>query len=186
MKSRLIILVAPSGAGKSTFLETAVKEDANLIHSVSYTTRAPRASERQGKPYNFISNEQFEALIKDDFFIEWAKVHDYYYGTSRRDLEAIWNQGKQVIMDLDVKGAWRMKGYYPDALTIFILPPSIEELRRRLQKRDQSEKTNIEVRLANAVDEMLAAPKFDFQIVNDDFERAYAQFQKIIAGTTKK
>ncbi len=186
MKSRLIILVAPSGAGKSTFLERAVEQDANLVHSVSYTTRAPRASERQGKPYHFITNEDFETKIKEDFFIEWAKVHENYYGTSKKDLEDIWAKGMQVVMDLDVKGAWRMKKYYSDALTVFILPPSIEELRRRLQKRDQTEKTNLELRLANAVDEMLAAPKFDYQIVNDDFERAFKQFQKVIAGESKK
>mgnify|MGYP001217017282 CR=1 FL=1 len=180
--AKLIILVAPSGAGKSTFLQQAVADDDNLVHSVSYTTRKPRANESQGNPYNFISEEDFKKKIQEDFFIEWAKVHEHYYGTSKKDLEDIWAQGQRVIMDLDVKGATRMKGYYPEALTVFLLPPSIDELRNRLQKRDQSEETNLDLRLANAVDEMLSAPKFDHQIVNDDFDRAYSQFKKIIDG----
>jgi len=184
--AKLIILVAPSGAGKSTFLQTAVQEDPKLVHSVSYTTRSPRASEKNGDPYNFVSENEFKAMIADDAFIEWAKVHQHFYGTSKRDLEAIWAEGKRVIMDLDVKGATRMKSFYPESLTVFILPPSIDELRNRLLERDKGEETNLDLRLANAVDEMLSAPKFDHQVVNDDFTRAYNQFKKIIAGEIKK
>lgn len=185
MKSKLIVLVAPSGAGKSTFLKRATEDYKNLVHSISYTTRIPRASETQGNPYYFISVETFQERIQAGFFLEWAQVHDNYYGTSKKDLEDLWRAGKWVIMDLDVKGANRVHSMYPDAITIFILPPSIDELRRRLMKRDQGEKTNLELRLANAVDEMLSAPKFDHQVVNDDFEKAYREFQNILENSMK-
>lgn len=184
--SKLIILVAPSGAGKSTFLEKAVEEEDLLVHSVSYTTRAPRATESEGKPYHFISVDEFEKYKNEDFFLEWAEVHGNFYGTSRKNLESYWADGKWVILDLDVKGATRLKKFYPDAVTIFILPPSIDELRRRLMKRDRAEETNLELRLANAVDEMLSAPNFDYQVVNDDFDRAYVEFKKIVDGFIKK
>lgn len=180
MKAKLFIIAAPSGAGKNTFITKLLSDYERVTHSISYTTRSPRANEKQGDPYHFVSLEEFEKLIEDNFFAEWERVHNNYYGTSRKQLEDNWAKGLWVVMDIDVKGASNLKNQYPEAVSFFILPPSIEELRKRLANRPKGATDDIELRLANAVDEMLSAPEFDYQITNDDFETAYAEFKIII------
>lgn len=180
MKTRMIIVAAPSGAGKSSFVDRICQEDSRLEDTVTYTTRNMRAGESQGRPYHFISREQFESLIKENFFVEWARVHSNMYGTSRQQIEDIWSRNKVVIMDVDVQGADTFKTKYPDSKSIFILPPSIDELRRRVVKRDGRVPEDLELRMQNATKEIALADQFDFKIVNDDFDRSYGAFKKII------
>ncbi len=182
---KLIILAAPSGAGKNTFLEKAVEDFENLYHSISYTSRPPRKGESEGVPYHFLSIDEFRERIEKNFFIEWAKVHGNYYGTAREDLQKMSDQGKWVIMDLDIQGTRNIKAEIPEAVSIFILPPSVDELRKRLEKRDQGETDNLQLRLNNAVDEMLMAPEFDYQVVNDEIHSSYANFRKILEEILK-
>lgn len=180
MKTRLIIVAAPSGAGKSSFVEKISQEDPRLVDIITFTTRSMRKGESEGKPYHFIASEDFQNKIKEGFFVEWAKVHTNFYGTSYQSIEDTWTQGKCAIMDIDIQGVATFKEKFPDAKTVFILPPSIDELRRRITKRDGGVPADIEVRMANAEKEIREASKFDYQIVNDNFEQSYAQFKKIV------
>lgn len=180
MKTRMIIVAAPSGAGKSSFVERICREDNRLCDIITYTTRAMRKGESQGAPYHFISLEDFEKKVDEGFFVEWARVHTNFYGTSYASIEKTWADDKVVIMDIDVQGTATFKKQFPDAKTVFILPPSIDELRRRVIKRDGGAPTDLEVRMQNAEKEMKEAEKFDFQIVNADFESSFAEFKKII------
>lgn len=180
MKTKMIIVVAPSGAGKSSFVEKISQEMPKLYDTITFTTREMRKHESQGKPYFFVSKEEFESKIKENFFIEWAKVHTSLYGTPYYQLNEAWENGRCIIMDVDVQGADTFKKKYPDAVTIFILPPSIDELRRRISKRDGGVPKDIEVRMENAKKEISRANEFDYQVVNDDFSKSYAQFKKII------
>lgn len=180
MKTRLIIVAAPSGAGKSSFVSRICQEDPRLMDNITFTTRAMRKGESPGDPYHFIEYSDFERKIQEGFFVEWAKVHTNLYGTSFESLEKAWATGRCVIMDIDVQGTATFKARFPDAKTIFILPPSIEELRRRVTKRDGGAPADLEVRMANAEKEMREKDRFDFQVVNDDFETSFREFKKII------
>lgn len=179
-KTRMIIVAAPSGAGKSSFVEKLAGEDPRFHDIITYTTRAMRHHESQGKPYFFISKEEFEKKVSEGFFIEWAQVHTNMYGTSFEQIQLAWAKDKVVIMDIDIQGVVTLKSKYPDAKTVFILPPSIEELRRRVIKRDGSPPPDLDVRMANAEKEMSKASEFDVRIVNDDFDRSYDEFKKIV------
>lgn len=178
--TRMIIVAAPSGAGKSSFVERATKELSVLVDTVTYTTRAMREGESEGKPYYFVGRAKFQELVASGFFVEWAEVHTNLYGTPLYQLEEAWAENKVVIMDVDVQGAETFKMKYPDASTIFILPPSIDELRRRVEKRDKGRTQNLEVRMANASREIAKAGEFDHQVVNDDFERSFGEFKKLV------
>ena len=180
MKTRMIIVAAPSGAGKSSFVERLTKENDRLVDIVTFTTRNIRKGETNGLQYNFINHDEFQKKISDNFFVEWAKVHTNFYGTSYESIENAWKQGKTAIMDIDIQGVLTFKSKYPDAKTIFIGPPSIDELRRRIEKRDGGVPADIEVRMANAEKELREADKFDYQIVNDNFDHSFAQFKKIV------
>lgn len=174
----MIILIGPSAVGKSSFLDKALGEDLGLCDIITYTSRAQRPGESEGAPYHFVTPERFEELKKKDFFVEWAMVHGNFYGTPRDQIEAAWKRSEVVIMDIDVQGAMTMKKIYPQAVTIFLKPPSIDALRQRLEKRGTT--GDLEVRLKNAQAEMALADRFDHVIVNDDFDKAYAEFRKIV------
>ncbi len=180
VKTRMIIVAAPSGAGKSSFVERICREEPRLEDTVTFTTRKMRAGESQGHPYHFVSLAEFEELKSKDYFVEWAQVHDNFYGTPMEQLEKAWQQQKCIIMDVDIQGAETFKAKFPDAKSVFILPPSIEELRRRVTKRDGKVPHDLEVRMKNAEKELKAASTFDFQIVNDEFESSYLRFKKIV------
>ena len=180
MKTRMIIVAAPSGAGKSSFVEKLATEEPRLHDVITYTTRTMRNHESQGKPYFFISKEEFERKVQQDFFIEWANVHTNLYGTSYEQVQMAWAKDKVVIMDIDIQGVVTFKTKFPDAKTVFILPPSIDELRRRVIKRDGSPPPDLEVRMINTEKEMRKASEFDVRIINDDFERSFAEFKKIV------
>lgn len=176
----MIIISAPSGAGKSSFIERVLKDFPVLKDTTTYTTRAMRTGESDGNPYFFVSKDRFKELIDEGFFVEWARVHDNIYGTPLHQIEDALKEGRVSIMDVDVKGAATFKKKYPDAASIFILPPSIEELKRRILGRDKKLPEDMEIRLINAQMEMSLASGFDYQLINDQFDESYAKFKKII------
>ena len=180
MKVRMIIIAAPSGAGKSSFVERITREYTRLRDTVTFTTRAMRAGESEGQPYHFVSKDRFCELRDQGYFVEWAVVHENLYGTPMEQLERAWERDEVIIMDIDVQGAATFKRKFPDAISIFILPPSIEELRRRVTKRDGGVPKDLEVRMRNAEREIARASEFDFQLINDQFDKSYQEFKKII------
>lgn len=186
----LFIVAAPSGAGKSSLITALLShsEHARLTNpaelSVSHTTRKPREGEINGKHYYFISVSEFEMLIKDNAFYEHASVFGNYYGTSRTAISDKLERGIDVFLDIDWQGARQIKALNPQAISIFILPPSIESLRQRLVGRGKDSQEVIEKRMREAVSEMSHFNEFDFVIVNDDFEKAVADFISIVNAQT--
>ncbi len=180
-KNLLIIIVAPSGAGKSSFLEKILKEEERVVDTITYTTRAPRGGESEGNPYHFVGKEKFLDLQKKDFFVETAIVHGNLYGTPIEQIEQTWKNGKAAIMDVDVQGARTLRSRFKQAVTIFIMPPSLDELRRRIVARAGGKvPADLEVRLKTAEREIKTADEFDYQFMNDQFEPSYQLFKKII------
>ncbi len=180
MKTRMVVVAAPSGAGKSSFVEKIAKEDPRLVDIITYTTRPMRKGESQGQPYYFIAEDEFRRRVAENFFVEWAHVHNRMYGTPFDQLETAWKKNLCVIMDVDVQGTATFKAKFPDAQSVFIMPPSIDELRRRITIRDGKVPDDIEIRMKNAEREIREASKFDYQVINDDFQKSYMEFKKII------
>lgn len=179
-KQPMILLIGPSGVGKSSFLDRALQDFPQLRDTITYTTRAMRQGESEGNPYHFVSVPRFKELLGQGFFVEHAQVHDNLYGTPSSQIEESWALGRVVIMDIDVQGAKTFKTRYPSALAVFILPPSIDSLRNRIIKREGKVPKDIDVRMKSAEREMALADRFDCQIINDDFEPAYARLKKLI------
>jgi guanylate kinase len=177
---RMIIVAAPSGAGKSSFVEKICREDKRLVDIVTCTTREMRAGESQGHPYYFLEKEDFQNKVETGFFVEWAVVHNNLYGTPLDQIQNAWSKQLCVIMDIDVQGAKTFRSKYPNSIGIFIVPPSIDELRRRVIKRDGKVPLDLDLRMENAVKELEEAPLFDFRVINDDFEASYQRFKKIV------
>ncbi|TXT40220.1 MAG: guanylate kinase [Comamonadaceae bacterium] len=176
----LFVVAAPSGAGKSSLVKALMELDSHVQPSVSHTTRAPRGQEKHGREYFFVSNAEFDAMVQADAFVEWAHVHNHRYGTSKKAIEERMAQGADVILEIDYQGALQIKGIFANAVTIFILPPSWEELRARLERRGEDAADVIEVRLHNAAVEMAQAHLFDFVIINESFERAVFDLKSIV------
>lgn len=169
---RLIVLTGPSGVGKGTLMRSLLQRYPELYYSVSVTTRSPRTGEIDGKNYYFISRNKFEQLVAQGEFLEWAEFAGNYYGTPR---QAVINQiraGKTVVLEIELEGARQIRASFPSALSIFILPPSFEELEQRIRNRGQDSEEAIARRLQCAQEEIKAAEEFDIQIVNDDLEIA--------------
>ncbi len=176
----LFVVAAPSGAGKSSLVKALMELDARVQPSVSHTTRAPRGQEKHGREYFFISNAEFDAMVAADAFLEWAHVHSNRYGTSRKAIEERMAQGADVILEIDFQGAIQVKRLFSNAVCIFILPPSWEELRSRLERRGEDPAETIELRLKNAELEVAQAKEFDFVIINDSFDRALFDMKAIV------
>ncbi len=176
----LFIISAPSGAGKTTLCKILLERFPCLLFSVSFTTRPPRPGERNGKDYNFITREEFCRGIKKGLWAEWAEVHGNYYGTSANFLNNAMAEGKNVILDIDVQGAATMLRSYPDAVTIFIQPPSMEVLQSRLKKRSSDSETVITKRLDAAVKEMAQKHLYSHIVVNDDLAKAVEELAAIV------
>ncbi|HLO87583.1 MAG TPA: guanylate kinase [Nostocaceae cyanobacterium] len=174
---KLIVLTGPSGVGKGTLMQALLQRHPQLYYSVSMTTRSPRPGEVDGKNYYFVSRHKFEQLVADGEFLEWAEFAGNCYGTPR---EAVLNHiqtGKWIILEIELEGARQIRTSYPDALSIFILPPSFSELEKRIRGRAQDSEDAIALRLQRAKDEIQAANEFDIQIVNDDFETALQEIE---------
>jgi guanylate kinase len=176
----LFVVAAPSGAGKSSLVKALMELDARLQPSVSHTTRAPRGQEKHGREYFFVSADVFEAMVSADAFVEWALVHGHRYGTSKKALEERIAAGADVILEIDWQGALQIKRAFANAILIFILPPSLEELRSRLERRGEDAPEVIELRLKNASQEMAQVKEFDFVIINELFERALFDLKAIV------
>ena len=176
----LYVVAAPSGAGKSSLVKALLSQDPRLQVSVSHTTRSPRGQEQNGREYYFVSPAAFDAMIAADAFVEWAHVHSHRYGTSRQEIENRIRAGTDIVLEIDYQGALQIKALFPNAVIIFILPPSLEELRNRLIKRGEDAESVISLRMENAEVEIAQAPKFDFVIINDLFERALADLQMVV------
>lgn len=188
-KGTLFIVSAPSGAGKSSLIDALLKRfnlDDKLRLSVSHTTRAPRPGEIDHVSYHFITNEEFEKLIERNAFYEYAHVFDHYYGTSREIVEQWLNEGKDVLLDIDWQGARQIKRQTPDAKGIFIVPPSLEELNRRLVTRATDAPEVIEKRMSKAISEISHYNEYDYVIVNDDFDESLLNMRSIILSNRQK
>jgi len=176
----LFVVSAPSGAGKSSLVNALMELDALVRPSICHTTRAPRGQEKDGREYHFTTVEEFDAMVQANAFVEWANVHGNRYGTSRRAIEERIAGGGDVILEIDYQGAAQIKQAFANAVLIFVLPPSWEELRSRLLRRGEDSAEAIEQRLANAVAEMAQVEKFDFVIINEVFERALFDLKTIV------
>ncbi len=177
--SHLFVISGPSGVGKNTIIREIMNRVDGLSYSVSHTTRPPRKGEVNGKDYYFVDEETFKKMIENGEFVEWAKVYSDYYGTSFFSIREKLSQGKDVILDLDVQGGMNIKKYFKNSTLIFVLPPSIEELKKRLKKRGTDERT-IEERLSNLKYEIEMAKSYDFIVLNDRLEDAVKETEAII------
>ena len=180
--AKLIVIAAPSGAGKTSLIQALLEEanDLKFALSISYTTREKRVTEKHGESYNFISNEEFKHMIKEEEFLEYADVFGDLKGTSKSWVENKIKKGWNVILELDWQGANQVKNIYPDSETIFILPPSYDDLKIRLNKRGLDKKEAINSRLAEAKEEIKQGQNFDHLIVNDQFKEALTDLKSII------
>lgn len=170
--SQVFIISAPSGSGKSTLVHSLLEQEPGLIFSVSYTTRAPRGQEQDGREYHFVTREEFERMIAAGEFIEWARVFDHYYGTHRRYVDQGAAEGRDVVLDIDVQGARQLREKIPGAVSVFILAPSREELEKRLRARGDTSDAVIERRLAEAAREIRNFEQYDYVLINDDLQAA--------------
>jgi guanylate kinase len=186
MSGILFIISAPSGSGKTTLVDALRQYVPNLDFSISYTTRSPRGSEQQGREYHFISRVEFEQMIGKDEFLEYAEVFGNYYGTARSVLEDAARRGHDVLLDIDVQGERQVKGKMPNAVSIFVLPPSRTELESRLRKRSVSENVHCEEvirrRLDTARKEIENYPNYDYILINDRLEQSVDELQAIVLG----
>ena len=179
-QSRLFVISGPSGAGKGTLIAQLRKEHPELGLAVSATTRSPRPGEVDGKDYYFLSEGEFKRRVAAGEFVEWAYVHGHMYGTLVKEVERLLAQGKSLILEIDIQGALNVKKVWPDAVLIFIEPPSLEELERRLRGRGTEDEQSIELRLKNAKHEMTLADDYDVCIVNDTVDRAVRELSDTI------
>lgn len=186
MKGNLIIISSPSGGGKGTLIKEILRSTPDIGYSVSYTTRPAREGEENGRDYFFVSYQEFSDLIKRGEFLEYAEVHGNFYGTSKTEVAKETDNGRDVILEIDVQGAESIEKNFPDAVSIFILPPSFEVLRERLTARATETKENLALRLKNSFSEVQKYKEFQYVIVNDEKERATADLRSVILGERLK
>lgn len=182
---KLFVLSGPSGVGKGTLREHALENFSNLVYSISCTTREPREGETNGVEYRFISRDEFEQGINNNLFLEYARVHGHYYGTLKSDVMKELNAGRNVLLEIDVQGALQVREKINNAVLIFIAPPSIEELSRRLINRNTESQHDLNIRLSNAAKELKFADKYDYIIVNDDLDLASRKLQEIFTNESR-
>ena len=182
----IMIISAPSGAGKTTLCRELRQRFPHLQESISYTTRAPRVGEVDGEDYIFISRERFQSMIAEDAFAEWAEVHGNLYGTSLATLEDARHNGIDLLLDIDCQGAMRLKECLDGGVFVFILPPSMEELRRRLENRSSDSQDVIERRIVRAAEEIKEARWYDYIIINDCIEQAMEELSAIVLAHSRK
>ena len=177
----VFVVVAPSGAGKSSLVNALLAQNPRLCLSVSATTRAPRSGETDGKDYRFVSQDQFVAMQQNNQLLEWAEVHGNFYGTPRDQIEQAIHQGRDILLEIDWQGARQVKRLFAQTIGIFILPPSIQTLEQRLQQRGQDSQAVIARRIEAASEEIMHAPEFEYVIINQDFRIALAELAEVVA-----
>lgn len=185
MKTKMLLIIGPTAVGKSSILERALNDYPLLVDIITYTTRPMRAGESEGHPYHFIDEKSFKNLIEQNFFIEYAIVHGRMYGTPRDQVRKAGEQGKGIIIDIDVQGAKTLLKEFPHAVSIFLKPPSMDALRHRFIKRGVTDQADLDKRLESAKIEMTQANSFKHVIINDDFEHTYSEIRKIIENLLK-
>ena len=183
MSGHLFIVSAPSGARKTTLVRLLLEKDPGIRVSISSTTRPPRTGENDGREYHFVDVQYFLEMVSRGDFLEWAEVHGNYYGTSRRWIEAEMTAGRDVLLEIDWQGAQQVRKAFPSAIGIFILPPSLEELKSRLSGRGTDSAETIARRIAAARDEMRHVDEFDYVIINDDLQQALGNLRSIVSAT---
>lgn len=183
MSGHLFIVSAPSGAGKTTLVRLLLEKDPGIRVSISSTTRPPRTGENDGREYHFVDVQYFLEMVSRGDFLEWAEVHGNYYGTSRHWIEAEMSAGRDVLLEIDWQGAQQVRKAFPSAIGIFILPPSLEELKSRLSGRGTDSAETIARRIAAARDEMRHVDEFDYVIINDDLQQALGNLRSIVSAT---
>jgi guanylate kinase len=181
-RGRLFVIAAPSGAGKTTLVHALMAANADLRFSISFTTRPMRATETDGEDYNFVSPEAFQAMAEAGDFLEYAEVFDHRYGTSKTQVESRLNEGHNVILEIDWQGAQQVRDHMPDCRSIFILPPSVAELKHRLTGRGTDSAEVIERRFRDAVADISHWREFDFAVINDDLTTATTELTTVIRG----
>lgn len=181
-EGKLYILSGPSGAGKGTVLKNLLRDDNAVAFSVSATTRSPRPGERDGVDYMFLSKEEFTSFIEEDAFIEWAKVHNHYYGTLKKVVKDLRQKGQDVILDIDTQGALQMREKGIEAIYIFLAPPSREELKQRLKGRGTESDKSLALRLKNADKEMERIHFYDYLVINDHLHDAVQCLKSIMVA----
>jgi len=180
-----IIVSSPSGAGKNSVCDMVIEKCANVVYSISYTTRPIRMTEMDGVDYNFVSEEKFKKMIDEDAFLEWAQYLGYYYGTSKKMVEDIIADKKYIILAIETKGALKFMKRRPDALSIFIFPPSMKELKRRLINRKTETSDEIDTRMKNAQNEIADCVYYDRFVINDNLDRVSDEVIKLIQKKSK-
>lgn len=182
----ILILSAPSGAGKTSLCRELFKTFPDIRESISYTTRKPRPGEVDGEAYHFVSQEEFERMVDEDAFAEWALVHGNMYGTALKTLEEARKNGANLVLDIDCQGALKLKEQFDGGIYVFILPPSMEELRRRLESRSSDAQDVIERRILRAAEEIKESRWYDYIIINDNFEVACSELSAIVIAHCRK
>ncbi|MCL2389106.1 MAG: guanylate kinase [Elusimicrobia bacterium] len=185
-KGNIIVVSAPSGAGKTTICDAVIKTQKNVVVSISVTTRAPRAGEKNGRDYIFTDVPKFKKMIKQNKFVEWAQVHGHYYGTLKETLTQAVGKGKDILLDIDVVGGINIKKLFKNACLIFIMPPSIKELEKRLKARAKDDISVIKQRLINAKREIAKSKIYDYCVINDNLQGAISAVESIIVAQRYK
>lgn len=181
-----IVISAPSGGGKSTIADKVLKEIASLIRSISCTTRKPRPGEKEGQDYYFLTEDEFKTRIQNNKFIEWAQVHNNYYGTPIDEFKAQLEKGRDVILTIDPQGAKSIRKIFPDGIFIFLVPPTWDDLATRLKKRASDSESTLKVRLQNAREEIKTIPQYDYLVVNDSLDVAVSDVVSIIRSEHRR
>lgn len=180
LKGGMVILSGPSGVGKTSLVEEALKKFPQLEKTITYTTRSPRKTKETGDPYYFVSSSEFQSLKAKGAFLEWAEVYNEFYATAFKEVCRVWEAGKAIIKDVDTQGGRNIKRIFPHAVTVFIYPPSLHELKQRLLKRGVEKTSSLELRLKSAEQEVAAGAEYDYKIVNEDFRKTWFELKKII------
>ena len=187
-KKPLIIISGPSGVGKSTIVKEILSfyGPGKMGTTITYTTRSPRGTEKHGREYYFVNEEEFTSLKERNILVEWTYIYNHYYGTAIKQMNSLWKEGKVIIKDFDLKGAVAIKTLYPQTLRIFISPPSVEELVQRVQKRSENPEKDMEIRIQQAKHEMEESSHFDYSLENNDLSTTIEKLKKIIEEYLKK
>lgn len=185
-KGRLIVIAAPSGAGKTTLVHALIERNPDFVFSVSYTTRPKRPNEEHGRDYFFVSEQEFRRLDRAGEFLESARVFDNYYGTSRSQVESELAKGRNVVLEIDWQGARQVRAAMPECRSIFILPPSVEALEQRLRSRRTDSEAVIRRRLRDSLSDLSHWEEFDYVVINDDLERAIDELEGIATGRYRR